>query len=363
MTEENIGDQFSSMDRSILGEYGEYENYFNYLKRSFSYLIHSFNMRTADNPIEINIMQSFVQRFLNTIEALHSKYALENEHPLHIDLTDSSFPNFIEMKKVTADLYNKDEQLAALPSRQNIIQGALDHLFDRSEKPTRLLAQMGKRSYLEKLSPDRIFAEFIMGEIIELESTSDHSAKHYILPWASFDPLVNRPFIYILIFEKGGQKPPFEKKVLNLQEFKQELQKLTQNTAPLRVIAHDIDALNEVVKPKTLKRIDLGPLHGKYSMDENPLTKVVKEHFPNEFIFQFTSEMIFSVGEKKAKSFLSSGELRQVFFIDESSKKAMQRHVSKVLTYLIAPHSVAQYVNTNYKDLLEKHSMEIIAVN
>ncbi len=364
MKVDDVSKHFTEVNRSVLEEKQEYAVYFNYIKSAFSHLIHSFNSRTTDEPIEVGIIQSFIQKFLNSIEALSHKYALEEGARMRIDLTESSFPSHLEFKKLNLDMTARPAKLSELPAFNALKQSTLDFMFEKHSVPDLLIDQLNQRDYYESIDSKRLFMEFCPGDLVNMKNSAGHDGNHYIYSWGEYSTAFNRPFIYLLIFEldKTSTKNQVYKR-FNFDEFQEFIRKSSNATSPLRVMAHDIDALGDGLKPKVLKRIDLGPIYGRYSMDQNTFSKLIQDKFGAEdFVMHFTTEVIFSVGESRTRSFLSKGELRQIFFIDESNKEAMERHVSKVLKYMIAPHHVVQYLHANHKELLEEFSMEPIAV-
>ncbi len=288
------------------------------------------------------------------------RYRNEKEHFPKVDLTESSFPNHIEIKKLMADMQAAPAQLAEMPSMHALKQSTLDYIFEKQTIPDILLNQMYRRTYLEMLDQKKLFLEHTVGEWVKLP-TQKQGDRHFLYSWGSYDATYNRPFVYMLVFELDKSRDDEDQELRKL--FRNMIAERTQNTAPLRVMAHEIDEMSEFVKPKILKRIDLGPIYSKYSMDEADLSKIVQKQFSGEgYAFLFTNEVIFSIGEKKAKGFLSGGQIRQIFFIDESNKETMERHVSKVLKYIMAPHDVVQHLNTNHPEILSQFSMDPIPV-
>jgi len=361
MKDIDISDHFSELNRAVFEDTSEYAKYFDFLRNSFGNLIHSFNSRTTEDLVEINVMHAFIQKFLNTIEALSMRYRNEKEHFPKIDLTESSFPNHLEIKKLIADLKAAPELLGQLPSMKALKQSTLDYMFEKQAIPDVLLDKMYRRTFLEMLDEQKLFLEYSPGDFVKIPSETKKD-RHFLYSWGSYDATHNRPFVYLLIFDLDKTRDANDPKLQAL--FKDLIKGVTQNTAPLRVMAHEIDEMSEFVKPKILKRIDLGPIYSKYSMDEAPLSKIVQQKFNSDeaYAFLFTTEVIFSIGEKKAKGFLSNGQIRQVFFIDESNKETMERHVSKVLKYMMAPHEVVQYLNANEAEMLKEFSTDAIAV-
>ena len=355
----DIIDHFSELDRSILKGEDAYVDYFNYLRKAFTILVDSFSDRTIDDPVEIGILKSFVQKFLKTIEALRLKYIYEKDHLMKVDLTDSSFPNHIEIRKIVADIEARESTIKQLPTEEALKRATLDYLFEKQEEPISLLKQLSRLVYYKMLDEQKLFTLFQPGELVLLnKSNEDKELSHYLFSWGSYDSVTNRPYIYILIFdhiEKNYRLMGNKKAFL---PFVESCKSLTHNTGPLNVIASDIDNAHEHIYPKVLKRIDIGPLYGKYSKDDHPMTHVIHENFSEEeFVFLFTTEIVFSIGEKKSKGLLSGGKLRQIFFVDESDKDCLERHVSQINRYLIASHDVVQHLKEFHKEYVDKLSV------
>jgi hypothetical protein len=136
------------------------------------------------------------------------------------------------------------------------------------------------------------------------------------------------------------------------------IKRCTHNTAPLKVIASDIDEAYAWVHPKVLKRIDIGPILSMYDRTEDEEAKEIGRHIPEgHFVMHVTTEIVFSVRqEKRSTGFLSKKELREVFHVDETNKDCMERMVSEVQKYLFTTHTVLQYLNDEHKEMLKELS-------
>ncbi len=355
----DILDHFTELDRSILKRNDEYADYFNFLRDVFSLLIESFNQRTNEDPLEMSITKDFIQRFLNSVEALRLKYYYEEDHSLKIDLTDSSFPNFIEFRELEADLKVRDAKLQELPPERSLKQAALDYLFQHKEKPVKFLKQLSRRAYYESLEQEKLYLEFTPGKVHEL-GVKGPELWQFVYSWASFDSVTNRPYLYLMIFDhdlSGNNGEPGDSR------FVDKIKRATHNTAPLKVVISDIDNDLPGVQPKVLKRTDLGPIYGRYSKDGNVLSQLVQTHFTQEdFVFLFNTEIIFSIGQQRSEKF-TKGKLKQVFFVDESNRECIERMVSKVHKYMLAYHHVVQHLREFHKALLLDLSMPPITFN
>ncbi|MBR9860203.1 hypothetical protein GYB22_05545 [bacterium] len=351
-----ITNHFGEYDRAVLDGDQAYEEYFTYLKRALNCLLSSFSVRESDLPLEIEVLKDYCGRFLNTIEAFRMKYAFSDNQSMLIDVTDSSFPNFLEFKRLTDDIFKKHEELKKNPSVESLKKHVLDHLIKNHEDPRTLLKQLSKVHYFDSLNLSKLFMEFTPGKLELISKLNDeYDSRRYFYSWASFDSVTNRPYIYLAVFDNPQIVDDKNVDIKREPNFIDAIKKLTHNTAPLNVIASDLDNAYEAVHPKIIKRIDIGPLFGIYSKDESTFTQMLKQHFtPDDFIITYTTEVIFSVGEKRKRSFLSQGELRQVFYIDESNRESMKRMVSQVDKYLITSHRVVQFLNENHPEVIRE---------
>lgn len=350
--------ELTALDKTTLEGGDEYIAYFSYLQSVFDRLLESLRNRTKDDPLEIAILQKFSSQFLNTVECMRMKYLCEPERKLRYDPTDSSFPSFIEFKELEHDLEIREQSLRELPTVEVLKQAILDALFRHMQVPNTLLQQLGKREYFLLLNRystlGGLFREFSPGEWKLLEPATAGQPKKLLYSWGAFDVLTNRPHVYMLILEEqAGFHSKYTPAELALYE--QSIRKISNNTAPLQVIATDLDAAFKSHSPKVLKRIELGPLYGPYARDEHFYSLILRKNFgPDDLIFLFTTEIIFSIGETKTKSLLSAGELRQIFFVDKTGKETMERNVSEIHSYMMATHGVVQYLNDHYPEKLRE---------
>jgi hypothetical protein len=353
----DIASHFSEFDRSILEGENAYVDYFNHLKFALDSLLSSLPGMKSDNPYEIDIIKDYCQKFLNTIEVFKIKYAF-SDNPMLVDVTESGFPNFLEFKRLGDDLNKKDERLRSLPIQESLKGKILDYMIQNHEHPYSHLKQLSQVVYFESITEWKMFTEFTPGKLQLIKTLKDDAnTRRFLYSWASFDSVTNRPIIYLMVFDNPMYINKKRTDVEHDEDFVEQIRKITHNSAPLKVIASDIDSAYESIKPKILKRIAIGPIFGYYARDEHPHTTMLKDHFQSDdMIFTYDSEVIFSVGEKRTNSFLSKGELRQIFYIDEANKECMDRMVSKVFSYMITSHRVLQFLNTRNPEVIKSLS-------
>jgi hypothetical protein len=350
--------ELMAQDRTTLEGGDEYMAYFRYLQGVFERLLRFLREQNgASDPLEIGILQQFAGQFLHTVECLRLKYLCEPERKLRYDPTDSSFPSFIEFQELEHDLNVREQMLRELPSVEALRQAILDAVFRHAAVPEPLLRQLGQREYYLLLSRyarlGGLFREFSPGNWKLLEGEAD-AAPRYLFAWGSYDALSNRPHVYMLILEQRSKAPrPLAKVPDKAGQIEALIRKTSGNTVPLQVIARDLDEALDDFSPKVLKRIELGPLYGRYSRDEHPYSLLLKQHFgPEDLIFLFTTEIVFSIGETKTKGLLSGGQLRQVFFVNKTSRETLERNVSEVNAYMMANHEVVQYLHDRHPEAL-----------
>ena len=351
----DIIDNFGELDSVRFNTRDEYIEYFDFLKKGFNRLIDSLKYRSADNPIEIAILKDFLQKYLNTIEILRLKYLFDSDDKMAIDLTDSSFPNYLELRKIDSEKEKSKATLKKLPNLESLKQEILDYMFEKKAQPLHLLKKLSKIVYNQSLEYEHYLGIFTEGSLHEIGKSAKGHRK-YIYNWASYDSMTNRPHIYILAFE-------FTNKTINLRKegletFKKMVAKHSHDSSPLSVMAREMDNAVESIHPKILKRIDIGPIYCKYSKDNHEISNIIQERFNEEdYAFFYTTEIVNSIGQKEEKTggiFSSTKQLRQIFFVDETNIDSLERHVSEVNQYLIGSHKVVQYLNANKPEYIEK---------
>jgi len=120
------------------------------------------------------------------------------------------------------------------------------------------------------------------------------------------------------------------------------IEKATNLFAPLEEIAVTIDRTCPTIYPKELKRFVVGPLHGKYSMDENPVAEYLKTlDIPGAFALEVERECIKSIGEQGKKQ-ISVKSIYQTFEVSHISDETIIRKVTDYNQLLFVPHAVAQ---------------------
>lgn len=341
----DITKHFSELDRSVLVGENAYNKYFQHVELVFDTFLSALEDLEHDEPFEHDIIELYARRILKTISLFKIKFIENLNQPMLVDVTESGYPNSIEIKRLKADIEFAVAYLQKTEKSSRLKQDVLEHLIKEQSEPEQLLHDTGMRMYYERLLDRGFFMSFNVGEFKQLEHKDD-TKNRYLYHWATFDDVLNRPFIYILVFDylKSDKK-------ISTKPIIDTIVKRTLNTGPLKIVASDIDRDLPELQPKILKRIDLGPIYNHFARDEHDLTKLIQTQFGEEdFIFEFSTEIIFSVGEQTSSNFITKDEIYQIFHVDDSNMECMQRMISAYKKYMITSHRVWQYLQSNYKE-------------
>lgn len=345
--------QLTALDLRRL-EGGEALAYTRYLEAVLGQLLRALQARSADDPHEIRLLEAYIRRLLHTVECLQLKVLGRPDRPLRYDPTDSGFPNHIELRELEADLERREAVLRELPDGDVLREAILESVFRHHAVPEDLLRQMGQRSYHLRLSQHLqlggLFLPFTPGELTLLDDTGGRLEREYLYHWGAWDVLTNRPHVYLLLFEQPAARPPLERDGASREALFAAARKHTVNTAPLSVLARDLDEALEDLRPKVLKRIDIGPLHGRYAEGDSVYTTLLRKHFGDgDLLLEYTTETVFSVGQETVrKGLLGAGRIRQVFFVDKADPVNLEQGLSRTERYLLATHGVVQYLNDHH---------------
>lgn len=362
MTPVNLNETFDVLE--TLESKDEYSGYFNHLWRIFTLLYKAHEQLASKGHFETEIIKSFLNKFLFTIELLRLKHLYNLDRPLNVDLTESGFPHSIDMVNLEVDLDLVEEKLTALPNESILAQAILDHLFEHKEEPTELLTRMATVKYLSMLDEQKMFGMFVPGSL-ELRSHND-KIRSYIFSWGCYDVKTNRPYIHILFFDQNAKSESLEKDKIAFDGFLDVIRSEGSRVPDVGILALAVDQSLEDIYPKVLKRIGIGPVYGKYCRDDNEIMTYLRSEGLKEedFVLFFSTSIVFSIEERVSKGLFSKGKIRQVFHIPESDEECYANKASKVHKYALAPHKVIQGISlSSGKEFSDMFGREVITCN
>jgi hypothetical protein len=345
---DNPGD-FGALDCATFESRDEYSRYFNHLCTVFSRLVSCYQATDVENTYEVHAVHIYLKKFLYTIEALRKKYTHNPAHTLRVDLTESGFPNFLEISYLSIDLLNRQERLNALPPAPMLKQAMLDHMFKYREDPKPLLWQLSEREYFEMLEEKNLFLTFTPGRV-ELRGESG-GMRQYVFSWGCYDFKSNRPYLHLLTFDQDASSDPLHWKGANYSQFLEVVKAEGSRVPDVGILALAIDSDLEEIHPKVLKRICVGPLHSPLACAGNDeLCNVITNHGrgEEEFILLMKDEIVFSQRQEIVSSQPSAPKrVREIFFIPEADLDCYEHRASRIHRYMLLPHHMLQKLGEN----------------
>lgn len=335
-------------DCATLNSRDEYALYFNHVCYVFDRLLDCYLSGNAAGSYEAVSIRIYLNKLLYSIQALRKKYTHNPAHSLQIDLTDSGFPNFLEISYLSTDLLNRQDRLIALPPSTMLKQATLDHMFRHHEEPKDLLWQLSEREYYQMLDADKLFLAFTPGKLELISEGTDK--RTYLFSWGCYDFKSNRPYLHILTLDQDANVEPLHWKGVTYHQFLEIIKAEGSRVPDVALLALAIDADLEAIHPKVLKRICIGPLHSKLTCVENDglcnmLIKYARSD--QDFVLLMKNEIVFSLRQHELDSGPSSAKrVREIFYLPESDLELHEAKASTVHRYMLLPHTVLQHLQT-----------------
>lgn len=332
--------RFTELDRNVLKGRDQYSMYFKYMRSVFGRVLDAYPVDIEGNKDEAALLRYFLQRLINSIECLRMKYLFDSEQKMRIDQSDSSFPHNIELMYLRNDAGIRDTKLEKLPARITLLKELVDSIYVRKDRINEIQYKIALRTYYENLNePSKLYFGFTPGELTRLSEKAINGRIGYQYTWGRFDTALNIPVFYKLYFETDSEDA-FD--INSPDEFRSKIENATSVHGSLVDAAILIDSSCETIYPKELKRLIVGPLFGKYSLDQEPLSICLRRlDDPEAFALLVQCETVKSGGEKKGK-LLSNKFFYQQFSASRLSKDTLARKVSECSEILFTPHHIGQ---------------------
>lgn len=326
------------LDSATLDSKEQYTFYHKMVDFALKESIVSAQRQQICNHHEIVFFKQYCDVLLYSIEAMRIKYMYDEEENMKIDLTDSGFPNYLEFRYLYNDLLLRNEHIGKLTDTETLKEEFLDTLLVR-KKPVQKdrLFQAASIVYYTTVKEQYIFNRFVQGKIVEITKSNE---ADFLTSWSFYDVITNRPYICFMYFDFDGR---------DMLDYKSKLYEVLQLCADremsLDMMAYNIDKKLPDVRPKHIKRIDLGSLHNIFAKDENQITHcilsaIAKKEIPIEsYALSLTVDEVWSGDTFKEGGFFSS--------------RVMQKW-SRIVTqkYVMAPHRIIQLLHNNIPETL-----------
>lgn len=316
------------LDSAVLDSKDQYIFYHKMVDFVLKELIVSVQTEALCTEKELIFFKQYCDLLLYSIEAMRVKYMYDAEDNMKVDLTDSGFPNYLEFRYLFNDLSLRDNYISKLKDVSELQDDFLNQLLKRKQPVSRdKLFQAASIVYYTSVEQKYIFNRFIQGKIIEAPNTA---SAQYMTSWSFYDVAQNRPFICFMYFDYDGR---------NVEGYKNEIYEVLKNTADrkmdLDTMAYGIDRKLNDVRPKHIKRIDLGPLHNVFAKDENEITHMLLQNIASKAIPLESYALSLKIDEV-----FSGSEFKEGGYF---SKQTLQKWSDIIhQKYVFAPHRIIQ---------------------
>ena len=328
------------LDSAVLDSKEQYVFYHKMVDFALKELIVSAQQNQICTQKEIVFFKQYCDLLLYSIEAMRVKYMYDAEDNMKVDLTDSGFPNYLEFRYLFNDLSLRDNYINKLKDVNELQDEFLDQILRKKEPVSKdKLFQAASIVYYTSVEQKFIFNRFVQGKIIE---APQGMSAQYMTSWSFYDVANNRPYVCFMYFDYEGKY---------IDSYKDEIYEVLKNNADrdmsLDTMAYGIDRKLPDVKPKHIKRIDLGPFHNVFAKDENELTHSILESIAKKEIPLESYALSLKVDEVFSGSEFTEGG----YF----SKQTLQKWSDTVnQNYVFAPHRIIQLLYSKTPEIMNK---------
>ncbi|WP_299129469.1 hypothetical protein [uncultured Winogradskyella sp.] len=337
------------LDSAVLDSKEQYVFYHKMIDFTLKELIYAVQYKQILNTQEVQLFKQYSDLLMYSVEAMRVKYMYDQEDNMKVDLTDSSFPNYLEFRYLFNDLALREEYLGKLTDIDTLKDEFLDTLMRKKEPiAKRKLFQASSIVYYSSAKKEFIFNRFVQGKIIQ---ALEGSPAQYLVSWSFYDVSHNRPFICYMYFNYDGKDPIKER-----DEIYEVLKSVADREMSLDTMAYGIDKRLPDVLPKLIKRVDLGPIHNVFAKDENKVTHAILQGIANKDIPLESFAISFKIDELKSASEFKEGN----FFNKKTFQKwdAMFRQ-----RYVFAPHRIIQLLYNKAPEVIDKLAIPPVQVS
>ena len=333
------------LDSAVLNSKEQYVFYHQMVNFVLKELIVSIQQEKLCNQQELIIFKQYSDLLLYSIEAMRIKYMYDEEDNMKVDLTDSGFPNYLEFRYLYNDLELKNDYLKKLVNVDSLKEQFLDVLLNKKKPIKRTdLFKASSIVYYSSVEKKFIFNRFVQGKIIELPSENTYK---YLTSWSFYDVSHNRPFICYMYFNYDGNALKDRDKIYAV------LKETADREMSLDAMAYAIDRKVKDIKPKHIKRIDLGPLHNVFAKDENDITHAILEAIAKKEVSLESYALSLKVDEVFSGDTFTEGG----FFTKQTMQKWSEVIKQK---YVFAPHRIIQLLHNKTPEVLHNLAKEPI---
>lgn len=347
----SINQIVTPLDSAVLETKEQYSVYFKIVTHAFEELVVSIAEKKICSDLEATFVKQYCELMTYSLEAFRIKYLYDDEEKMRIDLTESGFPNYLEFRYLFNDLELRQQHIDKLPKIEDVKAEFLETLLKNKQPISeRKLQQAASIIYYSSVKQQYIFKRFVQGKILE---AGEGAGAQYVVSWAFYDVTHNRPFVCFMYFDLHKEK---------IGDYRQKIYGVLEASADrnmnLDMMAYAIDKKLPDLRPKILRKLDLGPLHNVFAKDELIVTHAVLQAIVKKTLDLSAFALSLRIDET-----VSTGNFAEGGFF---SKQYLQVWAPTTTnTYLFAPHRVIQVFYDNIPEalhLLTKEPIEVPAL-
>ena len=141
------------LDAYKLSSKDDYAVYYNMLLHALDQVIKSKVLKLA--PQEQELLVEYIAYLVKTIRALRIRYLYDDEHSIRLDVHESGFPSFIELRNMYNELLVKRETAELLPSVDVLKKQVVDFICtSKTVVPDELMNKVSTAYYASTFKPE-----------------------------------------------------------------------------------------------------------------------------------------------------------------------------------------------------------------
>ena len=299
---------------------------------------------------EYELLGAYLSGLAQTFTALSYKFLMaarvtDGQKLLSIDKINSGFPTFAEILHMVSDVTQAKTHLSALGTQDEIKREMVSHIMSEKAHPTKLQFALAQRIYYEMLDPELLFLSTHDPQAIWVGTNPDQERRKFLIHWAQYDSQTNIPQIYFMVCEDSGRTtlPSDNRRWPRVQAHlaAQSLSALT-----LLTIARGFDRDFDELHPISLRRFNIGPMYSHaFTEQSGPLRDILKDAkspVGEDWALTWTVETLLAKEEFTEKTGIFSSAERQLYAIDETDPKMVERGLTEERHAIILPHRAYQ---------------------
>ncbi|QKV17068.1 hypothetical protein [Oricola thermophila] len=311
------------------------------------------------------IVTEYVQRLATSFDCW--QHHLDYAKSFRISRAESGFPVFQNVLELENDRRTAKARLGEIADPATLREEMADFILRHKAFPAELQQLMAERLYLEKVQEGHVFSPLVLPETVKVSVNPKTMRPYYLVHWGAFDGTSNLPLVYSVMVEdsstdlvkllvtKDGKLdssvdiPLPVGGLLNpelAREFDAFVERNSAYSLSPSTIATNLDTDFDVLHPKQLRRIVLGPFYSAGITAHNQRVNHILEQVAdplNAWLLTWTIQDVYSKAEKPARKGLWSSEpAREEFHIETSDLEAARMGVSAYEKHALIPHEAYQ---------------------